>query len=196
MLFNNPHSILSEAATADMLNPEVSDEVKDTIEELEDTLTNNVEEVKDADKTTNGGIPVTTESFNLMEASTSYGNAKYLIRLEDVIAIKESEGEREAEEKMEEPEDGGSAPAPSEEECEECEPNAVNVIEDIAKNNGVKPDQVSVIINSESVSFLAHTALLEARAGKKGKDAKGTKKLKKVKKTLDELDGKVKLTKA
>lgn len=198
MLFSNPRRLLSEAATADLLNPEVSDEVKDTIEELEDTLTNNVEEVKDDDKTTNGGIPVTTEAVSLMESANNYSGAKYLVKLEDVIAIKETEGEEKAEEKMEEPtEEGEPAPAaPSEEECEECEPNAVNVVEDIAEKNGVDPDQVAVVISSESVRFLAQTALMEAKCGKSKKDAKATKKLKKTKKTIDELEGKIKMVKA
>ena len=39
MLFNNPRKLLVEAASADLLNPEVSEEVKDVIEELEEDLT-------------------------------------------------------------------------------------------------------------------------------------------------------------
>ena len=111
MLFNNPRKLLSEAATADLLNPEVSDEVKEVINDLEDTLTNNVEEVEDSDKTTNGGIPVTTEAVSIMESSVGYGTAKYLVALENVIAIKEAEGEEAAAEKMEEP---GQAPSAEE----------------------------------------------------------------------------------
>lgn len=189
MLFGtNPRSLLSEAATADMLNPEVSPEVKDVVNELEDDLTNNVEEVKDSDKTTNGGIPVTTEAVALMESHVGYGKARYLVTIESVIAIKETEGEAAATEKMDEP---GTPPA---EECEECEPNAANVVEDIAQKNGVDPDQVAVVISAESCRFLAETALMEAKCGKS--DGKGTKKLKKVKKTIDELKGKIKMVKA
>lgn len=194
MLFSNPRRLLSEAASADMLNPEVSDEVKDTIEELEDDLTNNVEEVDEKDKTTNGGIPVTTESVSMLEAAGNYGRAQYLVALEDVIAVKEAEGEEAAKEEkaMEEP---GSAPAaPSEEEAEAAEPDAGNVIEDIADKNGVDPEQVAVVITAEQVRFLAETALLEAKCGKK--KGKATKKLKKTKKVIDELKGKVKLVKA
>lgn len=194
MLFSNPRRLLSEAASADMLNPEVSDEVKDTIEELEDDLTNNVEEVDEKDKTTNGGIPVTTESVSMLEAAGNYGRAQYLVALEDVIAVKEAEGEEAAKEEkaMEEP---GSAPAaPSEEEAEAAEPDAGNVIEDIADKNGVDPEQVAVVITAEQVRFLAETALLEAKCGKK--NGKATKKLKKTKKTIDELKGRVKLVKA
>ena len=191
MLFNNPRKLLSEAATADLLNPEVSDEVKEVINDLEDTLTNNVEEVEDSDKTTNGGIPVTTEAVSIMESSVGYGTAKYLVALENVIAIKEAEGEEAAAEKMEEP-----GQAPSAEECEECEPNAANVVEDIAAKNGVDPEQVAVVITAENVRFLAQTALLESKCGKKGSDAQAGKKLGKIRKTVDELKDKIKLVKA
>lgn len=189
MLFSNPRNILSEAASADLLNPEVSKEVKDVIEELEDDLTNNVEEVKEEDKTTNGGIPVTTESVALMESATGYNRACYLITLESVIAVMESEGEKEAEAAMEEP-----GKAPTEAECEEHEPAADNVVERIAQDNGVDPEQVAIVITAENVKFLAETALLESKAGKK--DGKGGKKLKKIKKAIDQLKGKFKLVKA
>ena len=189
MLFSNPRRLLSEAASADMLNPEVSEEVKDVIQDLEDTLTNNVEEVKDGDKTTNGGIPVTTESVAMMESANTYGRARYLVSLESVIAVMESEGEKEAEEAMEEP-----GKAPTEEEIEGHEPDACDVIKKIADNNGVDEDQVAVVITAENVRFLAETALLEAKCGKKG--GKGCKKVKKVAKALDQLKGKVNLVKA
>ena len=90
MLFSNPKLILSEAAAADLLNPEVSEEVKDVITDLEDTLTNNVEEVDDKDKTTNGGIPVVAEAVSLLEAAGNYGDARYIVTLEYVIAVRET----------------------------------------------------------------------------------------------------------
>lgn len=179
MLFTNPRRLLSEAASADMLDPEVSEEVKDVIKDLEDVLTNNVEEVKDEDKTTNGGIPVTTESVALMESSTNYGGARYLVSLESVIAIMETEGEKAAEEAMEEP-----GQAPTEAEVEEHEPEPENVIERIAQANDVDPDQVAVVITAENVRFLAETALLEAKCGKKGKGGKKAKKIADVAKKL------------
>jgi len=159
MLYKTPRKLLSEAA-ADLLNPEVSDEVKDVVEELEDILTNNVEEVKDEDKTTNGGIPVTTESVALMESATGYGDAKYLVKFEDVVAVMESEGEAAAAEAMEEP-----GQAPSAEEVEAHMPEPENVIEDIAQKNGVEPEQVAVVISAESFRMQARAALLEAKAG-------------------------------
>lgn len=190
MLFKNPHRILSESATADLMNPEVSEEVKDVITDMEDVLTNNVEEVDDKDKTTNGGIPVTSDAASVMESAVGYGRVRYLVTLETVIAIKESEGEEKAQEEAEPGE------APTEDECEANEPDAVNVVEDIAEKNGVDPEQVAVVISSENVRFLAQTALLEAKCGKTGKDAKGKKKLKKIKDTVGELAGKIKLVKA
>lgn len=189
MLFKNPRKLLSEAASADLLAPEVSEEVKEVIDELEDTLTNNVEEVKEEDKTTNGGIPVTTEAVSIMESAGNYDRARYLVKLEDVIAIKETEGEAAAAAAVEEP-----GTAPTEEECEKAEPDAANVVEDIAAKNGVDPEQVAVVITAENVQFLAETALLEAKAGKKC--GKGAKKLAKLGKSVDQLKGKVKLVKA
>lgn len=188
MLFKNPRRLLSEAATADLLNPEVSDEVKDTITGLEDILTNNIEEVKEEDKTTNGGIPVTTESVAMLESAVGYGNAKYLVPLESVIAIMETEGEAAA---MAAAEPGE---APTEEEIAAAEPSPVNVVEDIAEKNGVEPEQVAVVITAESVRFLAEMSLLEAKAGR-GKRA--AEKAKKAKETLETLEkGNVKLVKA
>ncbi len=190
MIFKTNRRLLSEAATADLLDPEVSDEVKDTVDELEDVLSNNVEEVKPEDKTTNGGIPVTTESVALMRANGKYRNSniKYLVKLEDVIAIKEAEGEEKAAEQMDEPDT-----KPSEADVEANEPDAASVIDDIAKKNGVEPDQVAVVISSEC-AFLAETAILESKCGKK--KGKGKKKLKKTLDTVKELEGKVAMVKA
>lgn len=177
MLFKNPRSLLSEAATADLLDPEVSEEVSDVVEELEDVLTNNIEEVKDDEKTTNGGIPVTTESVALMESAHGYGEARYLVRLEDVMSIMEAEGEAAAAAEMEEP---GQAPTP--EEAEAAEPDPANVIEDIADKNGVEPEQVAVVISAESMKLMAENAIMEAKCGNTGKKNKG-----KLKKMLDKI---------
>lgn len=193
MLFKNPRRLLSEAATADLLNPEVSEEVEDVIEELEDILTNNVEEVEDEDKTTNGGIPVTTESVALMESHCGYGNARYLVRLEDVMSIMEAEGEAEAAAQMEEP-----GQAPTAEEAEAAEPEPENVIEDIADKNGVEPDQVAVVITAESMRLLAENVVMEAKCGRKGKKkAKNKGKLDKMLTAMRKLKNKgIKLVKA
>ena len=179
MLFKNPRRLLSEAATADLLNPEVSDEVKDVIVDLEKDLTNNIEEVKEEDKTTNGGIPVTTESVAIMESAVGYGKAKYLVTLENVMAVMESEAEAPAEDPA-----AGEAPT---EDVPAVEPSPVNVVEDIAEKNGVEPEQVAVVITAESVKFLVEHAILESKACKSGKDAKACKKLAKVGKAVKDL---------
>lgn len=159
MLFKNPKKLLSEAASADLLNPEVSDEVKEVLDDLEDVLTNNIEEVDEKDKTTNGGIPVVSESVALMESAVSYGNAKYLIKFEDLRAVMESEAEAAAEAEAE----PGEAPTP--EAVEAAMPEPENVIDDIAAKNGVEPEQVAVVITAESFMRTARAALLEAKAG-------------------------------
>lgn len=170
MLFKNPKKLLSEAASADLLDPKVSDEVKDVIEELEDVLTNNIEEVNEKDKTTNG-MPLKAEAVAMMESSVGYGKARYLLKIEDLMAVREAEGEAAAAEAMEEP-----GQAPSAEEVEAAAPDAGNVIEDIAAKNGVEPEQVAVVITAESVRFLAECALMEAKCGKDKKACKAKEK--------------------
>lgn len=190
MLIANARTILREAASADLLNPEVSEEVKDVVEELEDVLGNNIEEVDDKDKTTNGGVPVTSDAAGVLESAVGYGSAKYIVTLETVMAIMETEGEEKAEAMTEPGEE-----EPSAEECEECEPEPTNVIEDIAEKNGVDPDQVTVTINAENASFLADMAVFEAKCGVT--NGRAYKKLKKLTETVTALrDGGVKVTKA
>lgn len=170
MLFKNPKKLLSEAASADLLDPKVSEEVKDVIDELEDVLTNNIEEVDEKDKTTNG-MPLKAEAVAMMESAVGYGKARYLLKIEDLMAVREAEGEAAAAEAMEEP---GQAPTP--EEVEAAAPDAGNVIEDIAAKNGVEPEQVAVVITAESVRFLAECALMEAKCGKDKKACKAKEK--------------------
>ena len=75
----NPYKFLDEAATADLMDPVTSEEVKDTVDELQDTLTNNIEEVKPEDMVTNGGVPVTTaESAVLVEQNLLYRKSESL----------------------------------------------------------------------------------------------------------------------
>ena len=179
MLFKNPKKLLSEAASADLLDPKVSDEVKDVIDELEDVLTNNIEEVDEKDKTTNG-MPLKAEAVAMMESAVGYGNARYLLKIEDLMAVREAEGEAAAAEAMEEP---GQAPTP--EEVEAAAPDAGNVIEDIAAKNGVEPEQVAVVITAENVKFLAECALMEAKCGKSKKDCNAFEKAKKLKNTIE-----------
>lgn len=183
MLFStHPRKLLSEAAAADLLDPKVSDEVKDVIDDMEDILTNNIEEVKDSDKTTNGGVPVVAEAVAVLESANTYGNAKYLVTLESVIAVMENEGEKLAAEESDNP---GEAPTP--EEAEAHEPHAANVIEDIANRNGVDTDQVAVVISAENCRFLAEMSILEAKCGKTPDECEAAKKLGKARKVAKEL---------
>lgn len=171
MLFSNPRKLLAEAA-ADMLDPKESKEVKDVVDELEDILTNNVEEVPEKDKLTNGGIPVTTESVALMESAGANGT-RYLISFDNLCAVMESEAETAAEEAAE-----GAAPTP--EEVEAATPEPKDVVTDIAEKNGVDPDQVTIMIKAESMKCIARGALLEAKAGACAENTKAVNKAKKV----------------
>ena len=177
MLLGKPYRFLSEAATQDLMDPATSEEVKDTVEELEDVLTNNVEEVKPSDMVTNGGVPVTTaESAILVEGT----NGGYYLAIESVISICEDEIEAE----------GG-----------EAEPDAVaekapDVIEQIAQANGVEPEDITVVINAESALFICESAINESKACKgKKKGGKAVKKAQVLTKVADALKGKVKLFK-
>jgi hypothetical protein len=107
----------------------------------------------------------------MMESAVGYGKARYLLKIEDLMAVREAEGEAAAAEAMEEP---GQAPTP--EEVEAAAPDAGNVIEDIAAKNGVEPEQVAVVITAESVRFLAECALMEAKCGKDKKACKAKEK--------------------
>ena len=211
MLYNmNPRKLLVEATA--MLDPEVNDVVKDVVDDLDETLqsadgfdkkTGTVQDGADkSDKvpvTTNGGIPVTEAAAAVFECKTATGKKAYIVTLETVMAIMETEGEAAAQAAMEEP-----GEAPSEEAVEEAEPTAPEVVENIADANGIetkvkevevelKPEgdgeaqTVAVAINYEQVKMLANSAVLEAKCGKKGDDALATKKLKKVGKAVKQL---------
>lgn len=189
MFYKNPRLLLSEAAAGDMLDPQVAPEVKETIEELEDDLTNNVEEnFPEKLMTTNGGIQPTTDTAAVLtDVNESAGSPKrYYVALEDVISIMEAEGEEAAAEAND-----GAAPSP--EAAEAAEPEPENVVDQIAAANGVDPADVTVVISNEHCKFLAETAILESKCGKK--NGKATKKVKKLKKVVNQLKGKVKLAK-
>ena len=213
-LFAKPRDLLFEAATAELFDTEESEEVKDVAEELNDTLTNNIPivgedpneltpDIDDDDETDplpdttlgtdelpitqSGDIAITAEAVMLAEASIT-GRRRYFVSLETVMTLMETEGEQAAEEAMKEPD-----ATPSEEEVAAHEPEAVDVIDQIASANGVDADQVTVIINSESVRMLASAALLESKSCKRGGKAKAKKKLKKTNDVIESLKGKVRL---
>lgn len=175
----NPYKFLSEAAVQDLMDPATSEEVKSTVDELEDTLTNNVEEVKPDDMVTNGGVPVTTaENAVLVE---SYGH--YFLAMEAVLAICEDEANAEA------AEDGADEATP-----DQVAGKAPDVVEQIAQANGVDKDDVTVVINADECAYICECAINESKASK-GKKKKAVRKAKILAKAAKALEGKVKLFK-
>lgn len=177
LLGTNPYKFLSEAATQDLMDPATSAEVKDTVDELEDILTNNVEEVKPDDMVTNGGVPVTTaESAILIES-----NGKYFLSMEAVMAICEDEAAEEA--------DG----EPTEDAIADKAPD---VVEQIADANGVDKDDITIVINADECAYICECAINESKACKgKKKGGKSAKKAKILAKAAKALEGKIKLFK-
>ena len=175
----NAYKFLSEAATQDLMDPATSEEVKTTIDELEDDLTNNVEEVKPEDMVTNGGVPVTTEESAILVES----NGRYLLAMEAVIAICEDKAAEETE--------GDGEPEP-----EEVADQATNVVDQIADANGVDPKQVTVVITAEECAYICECAINESKAsGGKKKNGKSIRKAKVLAKVAKALKGKVKVVK-
>lgn len=175
----NPYKFLDEAATADLMDPATSEEVKDTVDELQDTLTNNIEEVKPEDMVTNGGVPVTTaESAVLVEH-----NGEYFVSMEAVISICEDEAAEDL-------------PAGEEPSADAVADKATDVIEQIADANGVDKDDITVIINQESCAYICECAINESKCskGKCGKK-KAVKKAKILSKVSKALEGKIKVFK-
>lgn len=147
MLYGDPHKILSEAASADLLDPEVDQEVKDVVEELQDDLTTNVEEVPAEDKLTNNAVLSPDE---LKEACTLWeGNGRYFMDIRDLMRICEAE-----EEETGEPADAGEVAA------------------DVAETNDVNTDDLVIVAPADVASEMIEAALNESKAGKKGGKAK------------------------
>ena len=179
MLFGaNPYQFLSEAATQDLLDPATSSEVKDVVDDLEDTLTNNVEEVPSKDMVTNGGVPVTTtESAVLVES-----NGKYMVNIESVIAICEDEAAEET---------GDAEPS-----ADAVADKAEDVVDQIAQANGVDPEDVTIVISQETASFLCEAAINESKASKGKKTGKATRKATILAKVSKALKNKLKVAKS
>ena len=55
-------------------------------------------------------MPLKAEAVAMMESAVGYGKARYLLKIEDLMAVREAEGEAAATEAMEEP---GQAPTPA-----------------------------------------------------------------------------------
>lgn len=180
MLLAKPHKFLSEAATQDLMDPKTSPEVKDTVEELEDVLTNNVEEVKPSEMVSNGGIPVVSAESALLAVSES--TRSYMVAMETVLAIAEAEAAEESEDPV------TADPAP-----EEIAAKVPDVIEQIANNNGVDKEDITVVINAESANYIIECALNESKCGKK--NGKAAKKAKTLAAAAEALKGKLQLFK-
>lgn len=178
LLGANPYKFLSEAAVQDLMDPATSDEVKTVVDDLEDTLTNNVEEVKPDDMVTNGGVPVTTaESAILVES-----NGRYYLAMEAVLAICEDEAAADA--------------APEEPSEDAVASEAPNVVEQIADANGVDKEDITVVINADECAYICECAINESKASKgKKKGGKSLKKANILAKAAKALQGKVKIAK-
>ena len=176
----NPYKFLDEAATADLMDPATSEEVKDTVDELQDTLTNNVEEVKPEDMVTNGGVPVTTtESAVLVESK----NGEYFISMEAVIAMCEDAAEEEL-------------PAGEEATADQVADYAKDILKNVADQNGVNEEDIKVVISKESCSFICECAINESKCSKgKGGKKKAVRKAKILSKVSKALEGKIKVFK-
>jgi hypothetical protein len=178
MLLGKPYNFLSEAATMDLMDPTTAPEVRETIEELEDELANNVEEVKPDEMVTNGGVPVTTaESAILIES-----NGCYYVAMEAVLAIAEDVATDEA---------NGEEPT-----ADEVAGEVPGIIDHIAKINGVDVEDIKVVISAEESAYICECAINESKASKgKKKGGKSAKKAKILAKAAKALEGKIKIFK-
>ena len=161
MLFNVSGRLLSESATADLLDPAVDPAVKDAVKELEDDLTNNVELVPEKDMETNNAV-LTAESCIVFEAS--FAGGRYAVDIRDIMRICEAE----------------------EEETGEA-PDAGEVAADVADANDVSQDELVIVAPVDVAEEIIENCLNEAKCGKKsGKAAKKagalSKALKEIKK--------------
>ena len=140
--------LLYEAAAAEFMDPDVSEEVKDTVTDITDILTNNVDTVDPEDKETNNAV-LTAESCAIFE--TSYG---YAVDVRDIMRICEEE------EAM-----TGEAPAAS------------DVAADVAEENEVDTDELVIVAPADVAQEIVEACLYEAKCGKSGKATKKAKKL-------------------
>lgn len=154
MLYGDSYKILSEAASADLLDPEVDQEVKDVVEELEDVLTTNVEEVPADDKVSNNAV---LDPAELKECCTIWesGDGRYFADIRDIIRICEAE-----EDETGEPADAGE------------------VATDVAAANDVDADDLVIVAPADVAAEIIEAAINESKAGKKcGKAKKKAKGL-------------------
>ena len=162
---NKARDLLYEAASAEFLDPEVSPEVKDTVEEIQDILSTdgNVETV-DADEKRTNGVDLTPEGVEMTSESCPIypiGRGKYGVDTRDIMRIAEAAADEEGE------------PAPAD-----------AVAADVAQDSGVDSDDLVIVAPVDVAQEIVEACLFEAKCGKSGKC---TKKAKKMKKALAEL---------
>lgn len=160
MFFYNSKRSLFESAgevlsSAELLDKDESQEVKQVIDDLEDALTTNVEEVPAKDKVSTGATDMLepkTESVMLYE--TEQGSGKYFVNLFDIVRLCEAEEEA------------------AEEAGEEVpEVDAAEKAEEIADvNDGVDADDLVIVAPVDTAEEIVQNAANEAAVGiKNGK---------------------------
>ena len=169
MLYGNKaRDLLYEAASAEFLDPEVSPEVKDTVQDIQDILSTdgNIETVDADEKRTNGvdlspeGVEMTSESCPIYRI----GKSTYGVDIRDIMRICEAAADDEGE------------PA-----------DAADVAADVADQNNVDASDLVIVAPADVAEEIIEACLYEAKCGKKGKAAK---KANKMKKALSELKDK------
>lgn len=159
MVYGKPSKILTEAASADLLDPAVDQDVKDVVEELQDDLTTNVEEVPAGDKETNNAILSPDE---LKESCMLWENGgRVYMDIRDLMRICEAEEEETGE-----------------------DVDAGEVATDVAATNDVDTDDLVIVAPADVAQEMIENALLEAKAGRKGKAKKKASKFSKAIKDL------------
>lgn len=157
---NKARDLLYEAASAEFLDPEVSPEVKDTVQDIQDILSTdgNVETVDSDEKRTNGqdltpeGVEMTSESCPIYKI----GRNAYGVDIRDIMRICEAAADEEGE-----PADAADAAA------------------EVADQNDVKTDELVIVAPADVAAEIVEACLYEAKCGKSGKAAKKAKKMKK-----------------
>lgn len=160
MIYGNSraHSLLIESAAAEFLDPEVSQDVKDVVDDITDALTTNVETVDAEDKESNG-VDLTAESCPVYKLAES----RYGIDIRDIMRICEAAEEATGE-----------------------TPDAAEVATDVAETNDVDKDDLVIVAPIDVAQEIVEACIFEAKCGK-SKGGKAKKKAKGLGKVLDDL---------
>lgn len=208
MLFTNPKRLIEAAAgetdpNSELLDVEVSPKVSDTIEYLDDALSSVEDDCNDGncddeDKSVVcahpediacGTAAANESSIPVLEATNPYGSVRYLVRLEDVMLLKETEGEESEADEDDDHEDDYESDDHEEAEDDDDEessgPDAGEVVEKIADANDIDKDDIGIVINTKEVKIAAECALYEAKCGKK--KGKAGRKLVKIGEAVEQL---------